>query len=129
MDEESFEKALNAQSIVEIGDNSSSIEFENFAEWLSRNENRLFRFWVYRRIFTPYEKEEKFMDESIYEDDYCELAYIKEAIKLPDNDILLGFQNANFGKDYIEYYKLSEIRLAYMADDKDAVAEEGIRRT
>lgn len=44
-------------------------------------------------------------------------------MQLPDDDLLLGFQNYNEDYDfyelpqYMEYYKLSEIRLAYNPED------------
>ena len=31
------------------------------------------RFWIYRRMFTPYEQQEAFTDESVFEDVFCTL--------------------------------------------------------
>lgn len=84
----------------------------------------VFNVRVCKKKFTPYEENEKFIDEDVYEDygDYK----IVESIELPDKDILIGF-NA-IGGDYdtgtyyyptndIEYYKLSEIRLKNITKD------------
>lgn len=86
-------------------------------------ENRVFRFWVYRRMFTPYEKEQKFSDESQYEDNSCKLGYIRELINLENGDYLIGFELVvnEYGEvedaTSLEYYKLSEIRLVYDEND------------
>ena len=96
------------------------IDYQNFSDFAQAHENIPFRFWVYRRMYTPLEQEKKFTDEDFYEDTYCKIAYIREHIMLPDGDILIGFEGVDFfgttdneGRplDCIEYYKLSEIRL------------------
>lgn len=53
--------------------------FQNFME---KNRDRIFRFWVYRRMFTPLEIERKYMDQEVYEDTYCHTGIIREAIIL-----------------------------------------------
>ena len=76
--------------------------------------NYPFRFWVYRRVYTPYEQSNKFSDESWFEDPICKTAYVRECYELPDGDILLGFVDVEYSEDEdkcVEYYKLSEIRL------------------
>ena len=44
---------------------------------------------------------------------------IKELIELADGDYLIGFQDVDRDDLYIEYYKLSEIRLDYCQSDKE----------
>ena len=91
--------------------------------WLQDTEVRVLRYWVYKRVFTPLEQEKKYVDQSEYEDSYCKKGVIRECVQLPDGDLLLGFQNYNEDCDfydlpqYMEYYKLSEIRLAYNPED------------
>ena len=96
--------------------------------WLSDEaEDRVFRMWVFKRMFTPYEQEEKFSDESVYVDDTCKFVIIKELIELPDGDLLIGFQDADDADSdnlYLEYYKLSEIRLDYRPEDKERLEDE-----
>ena len=93
--------------------------------WLSDvGEERVFRLWVFKKMFTPYEQYEKFLDESIYVDDECKFVMIKELIELPDGDLLIGFQEADSDNLYLEYYKLSEIRLDYYQNDKERLEDD-----
>ena len=94
--------------------------------WLSDIGYRVFRYWVYKRMFTPLEQEQKYMDQCEFEDSYCKEGIIRECVELPDGDFLLGFQNVPDDDDYnddvelyIEYYKLSEIRLAYHPTNRE----------
>lgn len=98
--------------------------YDNFWEFLRNTEERIFRFWVYKRMFTPLEQEKKYMDETQYEDTHATVGIIREAIVLPDGDLLLGFaiitdDVADTTDEYrhLDYYKLSEIRLAHYPRD------------
>lgn len=92
--------------------------YTDFNAFIKAHEGDVFRYWIYRRIFTPYEQKECFIDESAFEDTHANVGIIKDCIPLGDGDFLLGFQpiddcdpyNAT-AFDFIEYYKLSEIRL------------------
>lgn len=93
--------------------------------WLHDFEDNIFRILVYRKPgqYTPYETENKFVDESLYVDNEYKKVFIEDVIELPDKDILFGFRevldvNQNENGEYeceladsIEYYKLSEIKL------------------
>ena len=93
--------------------------------WLSDvGEDRVFRLWVFKKMFTPYEQDEKFLDESVYVDDTCKFVMIKELIELPDGDLLIGFQDTDNDNLYLEYYKLSEIRLDYCQSDNERLEDE-----
>ena len=87
-------------------------------------EDRVFRLWVFKKMFTPYEQDEKFSDESVYVDDVCKFVMIKELIELPDGDLLIGFQDADSDNEYLEYFKLSEIRLDYCQSDKERLEDD-----
>ena len=97
-------------------------EYGDFSTFMQdEGRDRLFRLLVYRRIFTPYEQENKFMDESDYEEQGSyKFVFIKEVINLT-NDILLGCQEVDIDMgqlfDTITYYKLSEIRLSWREAD------------
>ena len=73
-------------------------------------------------MFTPYEQQRAFEDETIFEDDYYTLAKITEAIDLGNGEWLLGFTRVDGDtlriNQYTEYYKLSEIKLSYFGDEK-----------
>lgn len=97
--------------------------YQSFPDFLQANENTVFRFWVYRRMFTPYEQQNAFSDESVFEDVHAETGVIRQCIPLGENDFLLGFQ-LTFGEEIneqysnLQFYKLSEIRLSYYRDDQ-----------
>ena len=66
----------------------------DFETWiLDVGFDRTFRMLEYRRVgdWTPLEMEKKWMDQSQYKDNHYTLIRIKEAIELPDGDILLGY--------------------------------------
>ena len=93
------------------------------------NDSRLYHFAVYKRMFTPYEQVNCFSDESQYEQDIWRYGFIREVVPLPDGDLLLGIQEvydeiADDPNDDFEYYKLSEIRLAYKKDDIKMFTED-----
>lgn len=98
----------------------------DFNTWLLNcGEKRIFRMWELRRAgdWTPREMEEKWRDQSQYVDDDCTYVKIREAIELPDGDILLGLQSIcewedlNKEDDMISYFKLSQIELMYCPED------------
>lgn len=96
--------------------------------FLFDNEERVFRFLVYRRLFTPYEQDLKAFDESFYEDYHYSFGMIQEAIDLGDGDWLLGFRmiDETTGEvfDHVEYYRLREIRLSSFDSDQNLLYQE-----
>lgn len=94
--------------------------------WLLDNEGRIFRYVIYRRMFTPYEQEQAFSDESQYEDYHFTLAFIEEAIDLGSGEWLFGFRRIIEGEisNEIEYCRLSEIRLSCFDCDQDMFADK-----
>ena len=93
--------------------------------WLNNVGDRVFRYWIYKRMFTPYEQERKSEYQIEYEEETAKTGIIRECIELPDGDCLVGFQNVPEDWDdenepkHLDYYKLSEIRLAYHPSDRD----------
>jgi hypothetical protein len=73
-------------------------------------------------MFTPYEQEQKFSDESLLVNDECDHIRILDVITLPDGDLLLATTYAYGDGKYISYYKLSEISLG--KSEKDMEEEE-----
>ena len=103
-------------------------DYKSIKEFLHENKDRVYHFWVYKRMFTPYEQDKKFTDESVYEDDHAMLGYIRESILLPDGDLLLGINEIYPGdgcSENLQFYKLSELRIAYNADDSSEDREGG----
>lgn len=95
------------------------LEFTSFPDFLEVHQDDIFMFWVYRRIYTPYEQQKAFMDESVYEEIQAKFGFIAECVSLGGADFLLGFRTVADPDEIdvqsysgpIEYYKLSEIRL------------------
>ena len=93
----------------------------NMEMWLLDYSDRLYRYLVYKKMFTPYEQKQAFSDESIYEDDHYQLCKIEEAIDLGNGEWLLGLRDIEYdGRvyDIVRYYKLSEIQLTYFENDQ-----------
>ena len=83
----------------------------DFETWLlDVGYDRLFRVWIYY-------PEKNYRNEEWY------YAFIKEAIELPNKDILLGLHFISDAEDFnddnpkIEYYKLNQLQLAYFPED------------
>ena len=94
----------------------------DFWTWLHSRGDRIYRFLVYKKMFTPYEQKNAFSDETVYEDTYYQFCRIEEAIDICNGDWLLGLRILNEDLEntsVIEYYKLSEIRLAHYEHDKE----------
>lgn len=102
--------------------------YGNFETFILDNYSRIYRMWQYKKSWTPWEEKNCTELETNYVDDECDFIAIRESIKLPDGDILLGVQYVYFnesddlGKEpndvSIYYYKLSEVSLAYIPSDQ-----------
>ena len=94
--------------------------YNSFGDYLkSLPPDTIFRLWKYKRMFTPYEQDEKFIDESQYVNDECDYIRILDVITLPDGDLLLATIYAYGDGKYISYYKLSEISLGKNEKDME----------
>ena len=101
----------------------------DFETWmLDVGFERTFRMLEYRRVgdWTPLEMEKKWMDQSQYKDNHYTLIRIKEAIELPDGDILIGYidvtdseWDGDFDEDkaVINYRKLSQLEICWFPED------------
>ena len=96
----------------------NNLDCTNIGTWVRDNEDVIYRFLVYKRMFTPKEMKECYSDESVYEDDYYKCCKITDVIEVP-NDVLLELLiMSNDGIDDIhslntyEYHKLSDIKLS-----------------
>lgn len=89
--------------------------------WLLDYGDRVYRYLVYKKMFTPYEEKNAFSDESVYEDTYYTTCTIEEAIDLGNGEWLLGLHTVDDDRKpcgIIHYYKLSEIQLSLFDDDQ-----------
>lgn len=96
--------------------------------WLLDNDGRIFRFVVYKRMFTPYEQEKKFSDESQFEDTHYRFGMIEEAIDLGNGKWLIGLREIidTDGEiaGYVSYYRLEDIQLQYFEMDQNMLLED-----
>ena len=99
--------------------------YQSMMDFLQANERTVFRFWVYRRMFTPYEEKEALTDESVFEDITARFGIIRQCIPIGNNDFVLGIQlfydeeiDADAPYESLEFFKFSEIRMAFYKDDQ-----------
>ena len=99
----------------------------DFETWmLDFGQDHIFRMLEYRRPgeWTPLELSQKYTDQSRYVSDFFQKIIIKEAIELPDKDILIGYISIediddNNEEACITYKKLSQIELTYCPGDNE----------
>ena len=90
--------------------------YPSIESFFAAHEEQLFYFWHYRRMFTPYEQEQKFSDESVFEDTTAIVGKVEDVVRLPNGDVLLGIKDEF---DATVYYKLSELHIEWIPDDED----------
>lgn len=92
--------------------------YDNIQDFFKSIENRLITYWVYKKGISLHDKDVSLEYCNIYEDCVGKTGMIKEVALLPDTDILLGIAQDIELTDgernyYMDYYKLSEIHIAY----------------
>lgn len=95
--------------------------------WLLDNEGRIFRFTVYRRMFTPKEQAAKYSDETYFEDGGTyQFGIVEEAVELGHGEWLLGIREIcdDAVCEIVSYYRMSEIRLHCFDNDQGMLDEE-----
>ena len=104
----------------------------DFDTFLLDNQDKIFRYYKYKKVWTQFELDKKYSDESIFENgEYAEFVYIRQAIELPDGDVLLKleithnpdddmlYQDEEENDRIYKYEKLSDIVLEeYTADNE-----------
>lgn len=92
------------------------LDITNIGTFLMDNRDYVYRLWVYRRMYTPFEKKQKSESATQYESSIAKLVRITNAIEIV-GDILLEFEevfdDSEFEVDgkYYSYYRLSDIHL------------------
>ena len=107
------------------------LEITNIGTWLHDEGDYIYRFLVYKKVWTPYELDKKFSDESEYEESgYYNFAKIVNIIEIP-NDILIEFEIFYPNDEEIyessgrhEFHKLSDIKLIRYDSDNEIKEEE-----
>lgn len=96
----------------------------DFETWLlDESDTRIFRYLVYKKVYTPREQEEKYIDESEYEyGGIYTMAKIEEAVDMGNGNWMLGmreiYEDGSVAKN-LKYVMLNEIRLWSFDDDQN----------
>ena len=107
--------------------------YDDFKQFFEQNPGRIYRYWVYRRMFTPYEQKQAYMDESFFEQSQALFGVVREVVPLPNGDLLLGI--ADIAEDASElsadnrqmtYHRLSDLQLMYMPLDAQEFNPDGL---
>lgn len=103
---------------------------------------KIMRMWHIKKMFTPYEQDKKFIDQTIYEDDVAEHVFITGFYQI-NNRVLVEYVSVDcFDTDYIapdgriicplydvgvtDFAFLDAISLAYYKNDTDEFLTDGI---
>ena len=95
----------------------------DFETWLmDESDTRIFRYLVYKKVYTPLEQDKKYIDESEYEDGgMYTMAKIEEAIDMGNGNWMLGlreiYEDGSIAHN-LKYVMLNEIRLWSFDDDQ-----------
>lgn len=90
----------------------------NFSDFVNNNKNKIFRYWLRKTMWTPYEMELKDPDQSGLVDEECSYGYFVDCVDL-GYDWLVGISEDNPNGEYVSYHKLSELDFAYSELDQD----------
>jgi hypothetical protein len=85
--------------------------------FIKKHKNKVFRYWERKRMWTPYDMEQKDPYQLEYGEEECSYGFIVEAVDL-GCDWLLGI-SGDLEADYLEYYLLSDIHLALSETDQE----------
>lgn len=107
--------------------------YGDFRHFFEQNPNRIYRYWVYRRMFTPYEQKQSYMDESFFEQSQALCGVIREVVPMPNGDLLLGIADIaedtselSAGNRQMSYHRLSDLQLMYMPLDAQELDPNGV---
>lgn len=104
----------------------SKLQVTDMLTWLLDNSERIFRYQVYRRLFTPFEQQQAYRDESQFESTYYSFGMIEETIDLGNGEWLIGIREIVDGEvtETVGFHKLSDIKLSLMECDQKMLSEE-----
>lgn len=100
--------------------------------YFEKNSNTIYRLWEYKRMFTPYEVDKKFIDEGVFVDSMATFVKVVDVINIP-NDVLIKFRvlfeeyddfnsETLVESDYFTFKRLSDICLEeYDSDNRRTI--------
>ena len=86
-------------------------------KFIKKHKNVVFRYWLRKRMWTPYDFENKDPYQLEYGEEECSFGYFVDVVNL-GYDWLIGISESKEA-DYIEYFKLNDIEFAYSNTDQD----------
>lgn len=93
------------------------LEITNLGTWLLDNKDKVFRFYFYKKMFTPREQKECYIDESLYENaNFPFIARITNIIETPGN-FMLELQEVDDPGDEEILKSHEEIKYYYLYSD------------
>ena len=99
--------------------------------WIQDQEGQIFRLLTYKKVWTPYEMDKKYSDESQFEEGgYYKFVYITNAIEVPEGTLLelsevMQEDDGSWIDEHIKHYRLlSDIRLEKLDIDNGYEEEE-----
>lgn len=106
----------------------SKLQVTDMLTWLLDNSERIFRYQVYRRLFTPFEQQQAYMDETQFESTHYSFGIIEEAIDLGNGEWLIGIREIVEDEvtDTVGFHRLSDIKLSLMECDQNMLSEEEV---
>ena len=79
-------------------------------DFLNNEKGKIFRMWEYKKMFTPYEQEQKFTDKSQFVNNECQYVMLENAYMLSGGDVLLKMRLLDIDGYHI-WRRLSEVQL------------------
>lgn len=99
--------------------------------WIQDNKDQVYRILTYRKVWTPYEIDKKYSDESIFEEgEYYLFARITNAIEVPEGtlleltEVVQGDDGIWIDNHFTHYKLLSSIKLEKTGFDNVFKEEE-----
>ncbi len=100
--------------------------------WIQAQEGQVFRLLTYKKVWTPYEMDKKYSDESIFEEGgYYVFVYITNAIETPEGTLLelseveQDYDNGTWKDNHIKHYRLlKDIKLTKYDIDNEEIEED-----
>lgn len=88
-------------------------------------DDRIYRFLVYKRMFTPLEQSRQYIDQTEFEENTYRFGLIEEVVDLGNGHWMIGIREILDDEvcEFVNYFRLEDIRLAYFDGDQDMLLE------
>ena len=83
---------------------------------LDNSDERIFRVWKYKKVFTPLEQDKKYIDQSMFEDERAKFCWLDEVIEMGGRRFMFGFRHAELALMHAHGDLNSPAPIIYMMD-------------